>query len=412
MPESIKRTFRTGEFFANFENHPVDRAFARVRTFLLVGRMVCDPHGSGCVPIQPEKGPCTVIPYSLTQPQPFRARRLSSYDRTGGNNDWIPIGGRSTCVIGDIRGPGIISHLYFTVNSPDPHYLRSLVLRCFWDDEPFPSVECPLGDFFCVGHGAVSTFENAAFSMAANKSKTYGRFAPMNCWVPMPFSERARLEITNDSDIPVIAFYFHIDYQEYEQLPGTPWYLHATWRRENPCDGWKGTGSVVWGPEWAARHQTEDDSNLTGSGNYVILETKGRGTYLGCNLSVDNLYKGWWGEGDDMIFVDGEVWPPSLHGTGTEEYFGQGWGMQDVQHQYYGLSYHEREDFNDRGKVTVYRFHVADPIPFSESIRVTLEHGHANDRSDDYASTAYWYQAEPHVPFAALPDVGARLPNP
>jgi hypothetical protein len=117
---------------------------------------------------------------------------------------------------------------------------------------------------------------------------------------------------------------------------------------------------------------------------------------------------GWWGEGDDQIYIDGESFP-SLHGTGSEDYFSDGWGMRVAQSLFYGCPLQE-EDFQAGSKATVYRFHIPDPITFRKSIRVTIEHGHANDRSDFYSSTAYWYQSEPHKPFPALPSAEARLP--
>ena len=136
----------------------------------------------------------------------------------------------------------------------------------------------------------------------------------------------------------------------------------------------------------------KEGANLTGDRNYVVLDATGEGTYIGCHLSVDNHDGGWWGEGDDMVFVDGEPFPGSLHGTGQEEYFGQGWGMQDVQYPWFGTSLFNHGHRNWEGRWSMYRFHVADPIPIRRSIRVTLEHGHNNHRTDDYSSTAYWYQ--------------------
>jgi hypothetical protein len=148
----------------------------------------------------------------------------------------------------------------------------------------------------------------------------------------------------------------------------------------------------------------------------VILDGPGGGHYVGCNLNIHNLRStqpeafDWYGEGDDMIFVDGEPFPPSLHGTGTEDYFGTAWApTQTYSSPYHGITLGGGPNWS--GKSSLYRFHVEDPVRFERSIRVTIEHGHANRRSDDYSSTAYWYQAEPHQPFPPLADVGARLPR-
>jgi hypothetical protein len=345
--------------------------------------------------------------------KPFRAKRVSSYDVTGGNADFVVMKANTTHCMAEIAGPGVISHIWFTIagDGRDKEYLRKMVFRAYWDGEVNPSIEAPVGDFFCVGHGAVASFENALFNMSAH-ANGHGKNAAMNCWIAMPFRAGARLEIVNDADVD-IGMYYYIDYQEHGRIEDDVLYFHAQWRRENPCKGWTGKGAVWGGPEHAVRHSGSDGKNRTGERNYLILDAVGEGHYIGCNLSVHNLYKGWWGEGDDMFFVDGEAWPPSLHGTGSEDYFSHAWGMQKNAFLYNGMSFWEWEDeFNDRGKVTVYRLHVQDPVPFSKSLRVTIEHGHANDRSDDYASVAYWYQSEPHKPFSRLPEMLARLPNP
>jgi hypothetical protein len=260
-----------------------------------------------------------------------------------------------------------------------------------------------------VGHGAVSSYSSAVLDMSANAGETRSR-AAMNCWFPMPFADGARLEVVNESAALLGSLYFYIDY---EVLPGQPddhGRFHAKWRRENPTDGW-----VPLEPE-----QQPDDgeaggaANLTDAENYLFLEARGRGHFVGVNLSVHNLCSGWWGEGDDMFMIDGEKWPPDLHGTGSEDYFGHAWGMQPHNaFLYHGVSYYRPggvANYNER--VTVYRYHVNDPVIFHESLRVSIEHGHANSHSNDYASTAYWYQTEPHYEFSPMPAVAQRLPRP
>ena len=347
----------------------------------------------------------------LARAKNFRAKRVSSWATDGRNRDCHQIEPHTVHELADIKGPGVISHIWFTIASPDKDYLRKLVLRAYWDDSDEPSILTPVGDFFCVGHGAVASFENALFNMSAHVDG-YGKNAAMNCWIPMPFRSRARFEIVNDQDEPVNAFYYYIDYQVHDELADDLLYFHAQWRRDNPCDGWTGKGSVWGSPEWAQRMGGDDGVNLTGDDNYLILDAEGKGHYIGCNVSIHNLYRGWWGEGDDMFFVDGESFPPSLHGTGSEDYFSHAWGMQKNKFLYNGQSWQsDDEGFNEKGKVTVYRLHVQDPVPFEKSLRVTLEHGHANNRSDDWSSVAYWYQTLPHKPFPELPDVTGRLPD-
>lgn len=341
--------------------------------------------------------------------KPFKAGRVASWDVSGRNRDAWPIEPGERKVLADIEGPGVISHIWFTIACEDKHYLRKLVLRCWWDGEDDPSVETPVGDFFGVGHGWVANFECCALNMSTSRQQFGGR-AAMNCFFPMPFRKHARIEIENPCEVPVRAFYFYIDYQVWKELPEVAQF-HAKWRRENPCDGWQGEGSTWHSPDWQRRMRGEDGVNLTGDDNYLILDAKGRGHYVGTVLSIHNLYQGWWGEGDDMMFVDGEGWPPSLHGTGTEDYFCHAWGMQDNRYLYNGTSLWVEPNQNWRGQWTVYRFHVPDPVPFEKSIRVSIEHGHANNRSDDYSSVAYWYQTEPHKNWAPFAPVEKRLGN-
>ncbi|HOX38938.1 MAG TPA: DUF2961 domain-containing protein [Candidatus Brocadiia bacterium] len=349
--------------------------------------------------------------HSLPNAKNFSARRISSYDVSGGNGDAWPIQPGETKVLAEIDGPGVISHIWFTISSPDKHHLRKLILRIYWDGESNPSVDSPVGDFFGLGHSRSYSYQCAFFNTSSHGNGQVGSGCAMNCWLPMPFRKHARLEIVNEQAEPVRSFYFYIDHQLHKAIDDDALYLHAKWRRDNPCEGWKGKGSVWASPEWHKREAGPEGKNLSDKNNYLILDAEGRGHYVGVNMSIDHLYKGWYGEGDDMFFVDGESWPPSLHGTGTEDYFAHAWGMQANAHLYNGQSWAELEDFNHWGKVCVYRYHVMDPVPFTKKLRVSIEHGHANDRSDDYSSCVYWYQTEPHKEFAPMPPVEARLPN-
>jgi hypothetical protein len=233
----------------------------------------------------------------------------------------------------------------------------------------------------------------------------------MNCWLPMPFKKRARFEV-EAQDCGVMAFYYYIDYQKHESLPDDVLYLHASWRRENPTVIPKEVENTITN----SYDVWKNNINLTEKENYLILEAEGRGNYIGTNFSVDNLDGIWWGEGDDMIFVDrdGErAWPPDMHGTGSEDYLCHAWGMQNVAHMYSGQPWTEKAqgDCNNGGKICAYRYHILDPIPFDKNIHVSIEHGHANDRADDWSSVAYWYQDEPHKTFVPLLPVELRMPR-
>jgi hypothetical protein len=283
----------------------------------------------------------------------------------------------------------------------DKDCYRKMLLRITWDHDANPAVLVPLGDFFGVGHSIPSNLNSALFSVSVNPGDLFqfGGRAALNCFIPMPFRKHALIEIINESDLP-LTHYFHVDYELYNRpLPDDVAYFHARWSRQDPCNG--------WGPDLLVNSPEVNVPNLDGANNYVVLDTEGTGHYIGCNLSVYHRQGTWWGEGDDMIFIDDDVWPPSLHGTGTEDYFTHAWGMQNHGYLYGGSSLHAQDV---PGYTVAYRFHVVDPIRFTSRIRVTIEHGHGNHLSDDWSSTAYWYQLPPSPEATILP-VSRRLPN-
>ena len=313
----------------------------------------------------------------LSKYKKFTAARQSSFDPSGGNadgrQDW-PIQPGETREMAKIDGAGAVTHIWVTIASEDPHHLKNLVLRMYWDGEASPSVETPIGDFFGLGHGQYYQYSALPIQI--------GTLNGLNCFWRMPFSKGARITVTNDGPKPVGAFYYYVDYQKYKRLSKEEGRFHVQYRQEYPCKPGQ---------------------------NYVFFEAKGRGHYVGCNLSIHNRNDGWWGEGDDMIYIDGEE-KPSMNGTGSEDYFCGAWCYGPAFSDLF-LGCPLRGDHLANEKWNVYRYHLADPIPFTKSIKMTIEHGHANDRSDDFSSCAYWYQSEPHVPFAALPVAADRFPS-
>jgi hypothetical protein len=330
-----------------------------------------------------------------------KRKRVSSWDLTGGNDDRLHIEADEMRTIADIKGAGCITHIWITMDCKEKYFLRKVLLKMYWDGEREPSVEVPIGDFFGIGHGITKNFVSLPLTMSPQDGKAF------NCFFPMPFSEGARIEVINECSKEELIFYYYVDYEEYDKLGEELGRFHAQWRRVNPCRGI---------PEAA---MTNEDfqfggKNLTGKDNYVILEAEGKGHYVGCSLNIHNLREtdkwNWYGEGDDMIFIDGEKWPPTLHGTGTEDYFNTAWcPNQEFSAPYHGIPLAGGPNWS--GKITLYRFHIEDPICFEKSIRVTIEHGHANRRSDDYSSVAYWYQIEPHKKFPETLSVEKRLPR-
>jgi hypothetical protein len=307
-----------------------------------------------------------------------KTKRISSYDRSGGNADRIQIAPNETVTIADITGPGVIRHIWITVFHPDPMYRRNMVLRIYWNDARYPSVACPLGDFFGQGWG--ENYNYAALPLCAAPQDGNA----LNSYFPMPFTSHARIEIENESTQSCNAFYYYIDYEETSVLPEHG-YFHAFWNRSvnHPPQGAES--------EW--RMFNVACYNLTDEYNHVIVDAKGKGQYAGVNYYVESPTPLWYGEGDDMWFIDGEPWPPSLHGTGTEDYFNTAWGPKEhYLHPYFGAARINEGESDWLGRTHVYRFHLDDPIYFSSSLRGSIETGHADCLTTDVVTVAYWYQ--------------------
>ncbi|MBC7815248.1 MAG: DUF2961 domain-containing protein [Burkholderiales bacterium] len=290
----------------------------------------------------------------------------------------------STFTLGIIDGPGCINHLWLTV---DPLFWRSLILRFYWDDEETPSIEVPVGDFFCNGWCVRCNI--ASLPVAVNPA---GGF---NSYWEMPFRRRARVTIENISPDQVKGLYYQIDYV-LTDVPDDFAYLHAQWRRSNPLP----YGEV---------HTLLD--GVRGKGQYV-------GTYIA--WGVNNT--GWWGEGEIKFYLDGDDEFPTICGTGTEDYFGGAWNFEQPQGEYgvfstpfLGLPQVIMPDglYQSQQRFGMYRWHIKDTIRFEQDLRVSIQAlgwrtSPGGQRrylplKDDIASTAFWYQTEPHAPYPVLP---------
>ena len=309
----------------------------------------------------------------LMLPHDGVAKHEGSWDRSGGNGDARAVDPGQTITLLDYKGAGIIRRFWVTIAPRSEMTIhRQAILRMYWDDEPTPSVEVPIGDFFGVGFGEQHDY----ISLPLNE--TSGGY---NCYWPMPFHKSAKWTLTNLSKRRIDAFYYNIDFTAYKSLPKDLRHFHAQWRRENPTTKGK---------------------------NYTILEATGQGHYVGTALFMQNRKGHGLGflEGDEMIYIDGET-TPSINGTGTEDYFSSGWYFDRGP---YSAPYHGCIIKDDQhGRISAYRWHIEDAIPFHKSIRVTIEHGNQNDTEADYSSVAYWYQSEPHAPFPPLPANPADL---
>jgi hypothetical protein len=328
------------------------------------------------------------------------SQRSSSWDRTGGNIDCVTdLAPGKSAVLLETDGPGRVTHIWLTYMEYPGHAtaLRDLVLRMTWEGADVPAVEVPLGDFFGLGHALPPVlYWKRHYTLKAEPITVGLNERSCNCYWPLPFRRHARIEVFNNGERSLRQLYFHVDYELGPQ-PEDVGLFHAVFRQE------KDLGSQSW-------------MNPSGKDNYTILETEGRGHYAGCILYVDQRRDGWFGEGDDMIFVD-RAPMPTINGTGTEDYFNNAWCYHEpFSYPYYGCPLMEKR--KDGTFYTMYRFHVPDPVRFKKHIRVSIEHvwGEATEKlgggegRNGYASVAYWYQDQPLRARATLPSGEANLP--
>ena len=267
----------------------------------------------------------------------------------------------------ELEGPGIIRQMWMTVASADPHYLRRISLRMYWEGEEDPSVDVPFGDFF--GNG----FEKSHYTALPMGVSSGGFYT----YLPMPFRHRARVVAVNGTGAVVDAFYFNANVEQEVDLPRPLATFHAAWNR---------------------------DPRTASSRPHRILQARGAGHLVGVSLNAEGYEEGYgFLEGDEIFTVDGDF---RGQGTGTEDYFNGGWYFQDgpFAAPYHGVVMMDPE----KGRVAAYRWHLPDPVRFRDSIRLELEHGHGNEAVADYATVAYWYQTEPHFPLPELPPPDER----
>lgn len=351
----------------------------------------------------------------LARPQPGRSRRVTSTFRQGpdgkysaeappkgdleerSNSDNFRIPPGATHVVMDVKGPGEIRHMWFTFLGPEPQAWakegsanhQEMLLRIHWDGRDRPGVEAPLGDFFANCFGKRS--EVVSLPVIVEDADSY------NCFWRMPFRKSARVEIVNQSTKPLSLLYYNVDWVELDDLPADTPYFYAQYRQEYPAVSGK---------------------------DYVVLDTLGKGHYVGTVLSVRTRSPSWFGEGDEKIYVDGEE-APSIWGTGTEDYFLSAWGLKTTSTPYFGVPYFDQWGIVG-GHTSAYRWHIEDPIVFKTGLKVTFEHfgwispdenpenrsTSWNERQDDYSSVAFWYQTGEPTFAARAPDAAERrLPN-
>jgi hypothetical protein len=271
----------------------------------------------------------------------------------------------------DIKGPGTIRHIWMTTAN-EPNNLRGLVIRAWWDGQQHPSIECPIGDFMGFSHGKVMPYCSAVHSLGKN--------AGMNIWLPMPFTKQAKITLTNEGPKDVPLFY-QIDYTLGDRHPRDVGRLHVLFRRENPT---------------AAKQ------------DFVLLpERKNKGRYIGAVIGIRNTHpEQWWGEGEIKIYMDGDTDFPTICGTGSEDYVGLSYGVQQTPFLYNGCS------LNEKNFVSMYRWHLPDPVAWQKDCRITIQQiawkGGLAETQDDWSCATFWYEPTPSAQLPPMPDAKAR----
>lgn len=361
----------------------------------------------------PAAAPAANLFGDLAQPQEGRSRRVTSTMRVGevrrggaeqrldprarprgdaeeaSNWDNYRVAPGATQVLLDEQGPGVITHIWLTFLGPEPQAWakegsanhQEMLLRMYWDGNERPAVEAPVGDFFANCFGRRS--EVVSLPVVVEDGDSY------NCFWHMPFRKSARIEIVNQSDKPISLLYYNIDWIQRDSVPEATPYFYAQYHQEYPVKPGQ---------------------------DYVLLDTKGKGHYVGTVLAVRTRSPAWFGEGDEKIYLDGET-EASIWGTGTEDYFLSAWGLKTTRTPFFGVPYFDQWGIVG-GHTSAYRWHVGDPLVFQTGIKVTFEHwgwispdenkdGKStswNERQDDYSSVAFWYQT-------GTPTFTARAPH-
>ena len=318
---------------------------------------------------------------SLAKTPVGRNRRISSNEQPNWNDsnfDMTPLPPGKVLEMPILEGPGVINHIWLTSHAGGVNELNALSLRIYWDDQEDPGVEVPLGDFFAIGQKPA-----VVDSFPVQVSPT----GSLSCYWRMPFAKSARILVTNDNPNRTSGLYWQVDWVKLDKLPPDTPYFYAQYRQEYPA---------VMGRD------------------YLIADIEGSGQYVGTVMSVTMAQDGWFGEGDDFFYIDGET-IPSLQGTGSEDYFNDAWGFRKRSSLWFGQPHWTGYDAGDNG--VCYRWHILDPVGFTKSLKVTIEHkgNHAYsedawyiERPDFFSSVAYWYQLGEPKRFGQLPPYPER----
>jgi len=359
------------------------RTSPRFRAILIAAALLATAAGSvwaQAVPIPP------LDPFGIARLKDFEARRATSNNiYVDSNDDSKKIIPGETLVLADLEGPGIVTHMWITVAANEYAWPRLLRFRVYYDGHKTPSVDVPFGDFFASAHGYERNIDSL---MIRNSSSGRSR----NSYWPMPFHKSCKITVTNEGSRRVSMFYYQVDWQKHKQLPSDIGYFHAYYRQELPAVGGR---------------------------PYEVLSVKGEGQLVGALLSVVQTEQQWFGEGDDLFYVDGSP-TPIMEGTGTEDYFNDAWSLRVSNGLFTGVPIAEGQGVGAR--LSGYRWHLADPVPFKKSLKFLIEHkgwvrlgdgtvDGFRERFDLWSSVAFWYQKGVNEGLPEPPYGPARLPH-
>jgi len=303
-------------------------------------------------------------------------------------------------VLGDIQQSGTIRHIWMTGQWLDFEWikkdearkklLRSTIIRVYWDGQEYPSIESPLGDFMGFAHSKITSYQSAVHSV--------GEMGALNFWLPMPFKSSAKITLTNESNL-AFQLYYQIDYTINDQHNDDVGRLHVYFKRENAT---------------------------TEKADFELLpKRKGKGRFIGTVIGVRTLHPGWWGEGEIKFYMDGDTEFPTICGTGSEDYVGLSYGIQETTFQYHGCNLNFKSDSTivaldikknemkemNMQYISMYRWHIKDPIYWKKECRVTIQQIGCclYERDDDWSAATFWYEPIPSEPLPKIIAVEQRI---
>lgn len=295
----------------------------------------------------------------------------------------IQIAPGETVTLCDTDGPGMITHIWFT-----GYVGHSFVMRIYWENEEFPSVEAPISAFFGCAYDENFKDRDGNYIVLNSAKILTAPGRGFNSYWEMPFAKHCRITMENRGKKEETLYYMISGW--YGEIPQDAGYFHAAYRQEHPV--------------------------MKGRAYTIIDGIEGRGCFAGVTLATGmNGNNTCWVEGEAKMYIDDDQYP-SMNYTGTEDYFcgSYGFGNDIILNRYqtfsgmytglFAIMGDNREFYNGQQRFLLYRFHEKDPVYFSKNFKMTIDNlGWTGPRYDDYTSVAYWYLEKPSKLAKELP---------